>query len=135
MKPTIKKEIAEEMFQGILDDLGLDMDFLLGEKDDKSTINRLVLSIMHGRLKYEKELFTQTLIKPVKKGDKQITELTIYEAKGVQLRGMSDVKKDNDDVGKAMAVLGEVTGLGLPVINKLKSRDLMVAVGVISLFL
>jgi hypothetical protein len=135
MTPKIKKEIAEEMLQGILDDLGIDMDDLSGDEDEKTSIKKIVSSIMYGRLKYENEIFTQTLLKPIKKGDKQITEITICEPEGVQLRGMAQVKKNNDDVGKAMAILGEVTKLGLPVIQKLKSRDLMVAVGVISLFL
>ncbi|GAG90307.1 unnamed protein product [marine sediment metagenome] len=93
-----------------------------------------ISALMHGRLEYKDEVFKQTLLKPIT-GKKEITVLEIKEPTGVQLRGMSEVKKKNDDVGKAMSILGEVTGLGLPVINKLGSRDLMLSVGVISLFL
>ena len=89
---------------------------------------------MHGRLEYKDEVFKQTLLKPIT-GKNEIAFLEIKEPTGVQLRGMSEVKKKNDDVGKAMSILGEVTGLGLPMINKLGSRDLMLSVGVISLFL
>ena len=89
---------------------------------------------MHGRLEYKDEVFKQTLLKPIT-GKKEILVLEIKEPTGVQLRGMSVVKKENDNVGKAMSILGEVTGLGLPMINKLRSRDLMLSVGIISLFL
>jgi hypothetical protein len=48
---------------------------------------------------------------------------------------MASVKKKGDDYGKAMAVLGSVTGHGMPVVCKMKSRDSLIAVAVMSLFL
>ena len=135
MQPTvIGREVAEEMLQSIYDDLGIDGDLIEEDDEGKSSTKKIISALMHGRLEYENEVFKQTLLKPIT-GKKEITFLEIKEPTGVQLRGMSEVKKKNDDVGKAMSILGEVTGLGLPMINKLGSRDLMLAVGVISLFL
>ncbi len=90
---------------------------------------------MMGRLVYETGVFKLQLLKPITAGSKEISFLEIPEPSGSDLREMASVQKKNDDVGKAMAVLGSVTGHGLPLINKLGSRDMMVAVGVISLFL
>lgn len=134
MKAIIGREVAEEMLQNIYDDLGIDGDLIEEEDEDKSSTKKIISALMHGRLEYKDEVFKQTLLKPIT-GKKEILFLEIKEPTGVQLRGMSQVKKKNDDVGKAMSILGEVTGLGLPIINKLGSRDLMLSVGVISLFL
>lgn len=133
MKPIIGRDVAEEMLQVIYDDLGIDSD-VEDEDEDKATTKKIITALMHGRLEYKDEIFKQKLLKPIT-GKKEILFLEIKEPTGVQLRGMSEVKKKNDNVGKAMSVLGEVTGLGLPIINKLGSRDLMLSVGVISLFL
>ena len=133
MRPIIGRDVAEEMLQVIYDDLGIDSD-VEDEDEDKATTKKIITALMHGRLEYKDEIFKQKLLKPIT-GKKEILFLEIKEPTGVQLRGMSEVKKKNDDVGKAMSVLGEVTGLGLPIINKLGSRDLMLSVGVISLFL
>lgn len=129
------KDVAEEFFDTICDELGLSSDNYKDEEDGLKTRTRLVNSIMAGRLDFADGKFTLKLLSPVKKGEKVIEMLNITEPDGVQLRSMSEVKKSNDDVGKGMAVLGAVTGEGLPVINKLKSRDLMVAIEVIGLFL
>lgn len=138
MKTIMHKDVAQEMFKEICSDLGIDNESLNEDDEEKASVKKIVSAIQYGLLKYEDEIFTLKLIKPVEVGVKEkklIEVLKIQEPTGVQLRGMSEVKKKNDDVGKAMSVLGEVTGLGLPVINKLKSRDMMVAIGVISLFL
>ena len=134
MKPIIGREVAEEMLQNIYDELGIDSDIFEEDEDGKDSTKKIISALMHGRLEYKDEVFKQKLLKPIA-GKKEITFLEIKEPTGVQLRGMSEVKKKNDDVGKAMSILGEVTGLGLPIINKLGSRDLMLSVGVISLFL
>ncbi len=133
-KAIIGKDVAEEMLKNIYDDLGIDGDLLEDDDESKASTKKIISALMHGRLEYKDEIFKQKLLKPIT-GKKEILYIDIKEPTGVQLRGMSEVKKKNDDVGKAMAILGEVTGLGLPVINKLGSRDLMLAVGVISLFL
>ena len=134
MKPLIGREVAEEMLQVIYDDLGIDGEMIEDEDEGKASTKKIISALMQGRLEYKDEIFKQTLLKPIT-GKKEILFLEIKEPTGVQLRGMSEVKKKNDDVGKAMSILGEVTGLGLPIINKLGSRDLMLSVGVISLFL
>jgi len=134
MKPIIGREVAEEMLQNIYDSLGLDGELIEDEDEGKASTKKIISALMQGRLEYKDEVFKQKLLKPIT-GKKEILFLEIKEPTGVQLRGMSAVKKENDNVGKAMSILGEVTGLGLPMINKLKSRDLMVSVGVVSLFL
>ena len=133
-KTIIGRDVAEAMLQEIYDDLGLDGELIEEEDEGKASTKKIISALMHGQLEYKDEVFKQTLLKPIA-GNKEILFLEIKEPTGVQLRGMSEVKKKNDDVGKAMSILGEVTGLGLPVINKLGSRDLMLGVGVISLFL
>lgn len=133
-KAIIGREVAEEMLQGIYDDLGIDGELIEEEDEGGASTKKIISALMYGRLEYKDEVFKQTLLKPIT-GKKEITFLEIKEPTGVQLRGMSEVRKKNDDVGKAMSILGEVTGLGLPMINKLGSRDLMLSVGVISLFL
>ena len=125
----ISKEVAAEMLEKIQSDLGIDT----GD-DDKDSNKKLVTSIMSGRLTFVDGVFKQTLMSPVVMGEKKITEIEIDEPDGTQLRAASSVK-GNDDIGKSMAILGAVTGLGLPVINKFKTRDLMVAIGAMSLFL
>ena len=134
MKPIIGREVAEEMLQNIYDELGIDGELIEEEDEGKTSTKKIISALMHGRLEYKDEVFRQTLLKPIT-GKKEILILEIKEPTGVQLRGMSAVKKENDNVGKAMSILGEVTGLGLPMINKLRSRDLMLSVGIISLFL
>ncbi len=137
-KTIIGRDVAEEMLNEICESLAIDVDIVFDDDDDdnagKASKKKIISGLMHGLLEYDNEVFKQTLIKPLL-GKKEVTYLEIREPTGVQLRGMSQVKKKNDDVGKAMAILAEVTGLGLPVINKLGSRDLMLSVGVISLFL
>lgn len=134
MKTVIGREVAEEMLQLIYDELGIDGDLIEEEDEGKASTKKILSALMHGRLEYKDEIFKQKLLKPIA-GKKEILFLEIKEPTGVQLRGMSEVRKENDNVGKAMSILGEVTGLGLPMINKLGSRDLMLSVGVISLFL
>lgn len=134
MKKVIGKDVAEKMLENIYDDLCIDSD-MLDDDENKSSEKKIISALMQGRLDFKDEVFKQTLIKPISAGKKEISFIEIKEPTGAQLRGMSQVKKKNDDVGKAMAILGEVTGLGLPVINKLGSRDMMLSVGVISLFL
>ena len=137
-RTILGRDVAEEMLNEICESLGVDTEIVFDDDDDdgagKSSKKKIISALMHGRLEYENEVFKQKLIKPII-GKNEIAYLEIKEPTGVQLRGMSQVKKKNDDVGKAMAILAEVTGLGLPVINKLGSRDLMLSVGVISLFL
>lgn len=134
MEPIICREVAEAMLQRIYDELGIDGDLIEEDDEGKTSTKKIISALMHGRLEYKDEVFKQTLLKPIT-GKKEILVLEIKEPTGVQLRGMSAVKKENDNVGKAMSILGEVTGLGLPMINKLRSRDLMLSVGIISLFL
>ena len=137
-KTVIGRDVAEEMLNEICKSLDLDLEIVFDDDDDdnagRASKKKIISALMHGRLEYDKEVFKQTLIKPLT-GKKEVTYLEIKEPTGVQLRGMSQIKKKNDDVGKAMAILAEVTGLGMPMINKLGSRDLMLSVGVISLFL
>ena len=135
MKTIIGRDVAEEMLQGIYDDLGIDGDLIEEEDEGTASTKKIISALMHGRLEYKDEVFKQKLLKPITFEKKEILFLEIKEPTGVQLRGTSQVKNKNDDVGKAMAILGEVTGRGLPVINKLGSRDLMLSVGVVSLFL
>ena len=132
-KIIVGRDVAEAMLQEIYDDLGIDGDLIEDDDESKSFTKKIISALMYGRLEYKDEVFKQKLLKPIT--GKEILFIEIKEPTGVQLRGMSEVKKKNDDVGKAMSILGEVTGLGLPTINKLGSRDLMLAVGVISLFL
>ena len=134
MKIVIGRDVAEEMLKNIYDGLCIDPD-MLDDNDGKSSEKKIISALMQGRLEFKDECFIQTLIKPLSIGKKEISSITIKEPTGAQLRGMSEVKKKNDDVGKAMSILGEVTGLGLPVINKLGSRDMMLSIGVVSLFL
>jgi len=129
------REVAEQNLSDICAELGLELAELQNDDDMKGTINKLITAVQTGRLEYENGVFTQTLLSPVAHGDKQVTHLQIPEPTGAQLREMSKVKDSNDDVGKSMAVLGAVTGYGLPVINTMKSRDMMVSAGIISLFL
>ena len=132
---VLGEDVAREMLKGIYEDLCIDVSLIDDDDESKSTEKKMISALMYGRLEYKDEIFKQTLIKPITTGKKEIAFIEIKEPTGAQLRGMAIVKKKNDDVGKAMAILGEVTGLGLPVINKLKSRDMMVSVGVVSLFL
>ncbi len=138
MEKTFGTEVAEQMLDEICESMDIDIDIVFDSDDDdggKPTRKKLVSAISYGRLEFEDEKFKLILVKPFTAGSKEITHLNICEPTGVQLRGMAKIKKKRDDVGKAMAILGEVTGLGLPIINELHSRDLMVAVSVISLFL
>lgn len=124
-------DVAAELFGMICEELKITAD-----KDETGDGNKRIISALSsGRLEYTDGVFTLKLLSPVQAGNKEIGMLTITEPDGAQLRSMSEVKKSNDDVGKGMSVLGSVTGVGLPVINKLKSRDLMVAIEVIGLFL
>ena len=134
MKPIMGREVAEEMLQLIYDELGIDGDLIEEDDEGKASTKKIISALMHGRLEYKDEVFKQKLLKPIT-GKKEILFLEIKEPTGVQLRGMSVVKKENDNVGKAMSILGEVRGRRFSVINRLGSRDLMLSVGVISLFL
>ena len=145
MKEVMGKDVAEKLFAQICGELkidvaifGLDEDAAMDgdfDEDEQDSAKKIITALRFGYLKYDNMIFTLKLKAPLKKESSTIDNLVIKEPSGVQMRGMTKVKKKRDDVGKAMAVLGEVTGLGLPIINKLGSRDLMVAVGVISLFL
>lgn len=132
MKHILGRDVAEQQFSEICEELGIDESIF---DDDKSSKDKIITSIMSGRLEYEDGKFKQVLISPIKNGEKLISFIEITEPTGNQLREMASVKKKNDDVGKGMAVLGAVTGHGLLIINKMRSRDLMVSVGVIGLFL
>lgn len=135
-KTIIGRDVAEEMLQGIYDDLKIDAELFDEEDEGQSSKKKIISALMQGRLEYKDEVFKQTLLKPLMGKEGSLEDvLTIKEPTGVQLRGMSQIKNKRDDVGKAMAILAEVTGLGMPMINKLGSRDLMLSVGVISLFL
>lgn len=129
------KDVATEIFNGMTEELGIPFENFTDTDEAEKTKSRLVNAFMTGRLEYTEGVFTQHLLKPIQTGEKSIEEIVINEPSGQQLRAMSEVKKDSDTVGKGMAVLGEVTGLGLPVINKFGSRDLMLSVEVIGLFL
>ena len=131
----IGKDVAEEILKDIYNQLGISMDFIGDDEDEKSTYNKLLNAIMWGRLEFNDGAFRQTLLSPITAGAKVIKVLDIREPSGDELREMRSIKKKTDDVGKALAVLGAVTGLGLPVVNTMKARDMMVAVGVMSLFL
>jgi len=131
MTEKVSKDVAEEMLKNILDELSINEAFT---GDDEQSKKKLINAIMAGRLEFVDGVFKQTLMSPVVMGEKKITEIEIYEPDGTQLREASTVK-GSDDIGKSMAILGAVTGLGLPVMNKLKTRDLMLGVGVMSLFL
>lgn len=136
-KNVMGLDVAAEVFNEMCKALAIPVDKFNDSEKDEATKERLVNAIASGRLEFSPDTgdFLLKLLSPVEAGSKEVGSLTICEPDGVQLRAMSEVKKSNDDVGKGMSVLGSVTGLGLPVINKLKSRDLMVAIEVIGLFL
>lgn len=134
-KVIIGKDVATEFFKNMIAELGIPEENFTDTDEAEKTKSRLINAFMTGRLEFENGVFTQQLITPIKVGEKMIEQITVNEPSGQQLRAMSEVKKDSDTVGKGMAVLGEVTGLGLPVINKFGSRDLMLSVEVIGLFL
>lgn len=135
----INEKEATRIFDGILGNLELPAeDYSEENKQGAETRTRLVGAIMTGRLEYDENtgVFTQKLISPFKFGDeKTISELKIEEPTGVQMRATAKVQKKNDDIGKGMAILGEVTGLGIAAMNEMKARDMMVSVEVIGLFL
>lgn len=132
--PVIGKDVAEKQFDDILEDLGIQLD-TFADDDGKKTRAKIVSGIMSGILEYEKMSFKQRLLSPIELKDKKIEFINISEPTGSQLREMASVKDKNDDTGKGMAVLGAVSGLGLPIINKMGSRDLLLSVSVIGLFL
>lgn len=129
------RDVAEEIFKGLCEDIFLDYEKFTATEKDEATKDRIVGALCSGQLVYADSVFTLRLNVPLQVGDKRIAHMKIREPNGVELRAMASVKKSNDDVGKGMAVLGAVTELGLPVINKMASRDLMVGVEVIGLFL
>jgi len=136
MKKVMGREVAETNLNEVLETIGIDPLFF-GEGDDKSTKEKLIEGIASGRVQFNNENFSFTirLLRPIMVGDKEHQTIRIDEPEGVHLREMASIKNKNDEVGKCIAVLGSVTGLGLPVINKMKSRDLMLSVAVIGLFL
>lgn len=129
------REVGEKMFENMCEELGLDTDEYKNTDEGESSKNKLVHAFCTGALEYDEFVFTQNLKTPIQVGGKLVTTITIVEPDSTQLRSMAIIKKKNDDVGKALAVLGEVTGLGLQVVGLLKSRDSMISVAVISLFL
>ena len=129
------RDVGEKIFEYMCHELGIDEHGFKETDEGEDTKNKLVHSFCTGCLEFGDLVFTLHLKSPIKVGTKEISVLKIGEPDGAQLRSMSIIKKKNDDFGKAMAVLGAVTGLGIPVMNKLKSRDSMVAVATISLFL
>lgn len=133
----MSREVGEKVFESMCHDLGLDeIPFKKRKGKDVDTKNKLVHAFCTGFLEYENALFTVCLRSPIKIGPtKELSVLKIPEPTGAQLRSITEVENEDDNVGKALAVLGDVTKLGLPVMNKLKSRDSMVAVSVVSLFL
>ena len=131
----MSRAVGEKVFEDMCHDLGID-EYNFKETDDgEDSKNKLVHAFCTGYLEYENTIFTLRLRTPIMVGPKELSVLTIPEPDSLQLRATSQVKKKNDNVGQALAVLGDVTKKGLPVMNKLKSRDSMVAVAVISLFL
>jgi len=134
METKLGFEVAEKQFFDILSELEIEKDSFDG-KDEESTKKKIISAIMSGRLEYNDQAFKLQLLKPLKKGDKTTSFINIVEPTGTQLREMATVRNKNDDVGKGMAVLGSITGLGLPVINKMGSRDLLLSVSVLGLFL
>lgn len=136
--PTSNKigpDVAEEIFKTICEEIGHDISKYSESEKNEATKERIIGALCSGQLDYKEGIFKLILIRPFKAGENTIKVMNIEEPDGIQLRAMAEVKKGTDDVGKAMAVLGAVTGLGLKMINKMKSRDLMVAVEVIGLFL
>jgi len=129
------RDVGEKVFENMCHALGIDEHEFKETDEGEGAKNKLIHAFCTGCLEYEDEVFTLHLKSPIKTGTKEISVLKIGEPDGAQLRSMSIIKKKNDDFGKAMAVLGAVTKLGIPVMNKLKSRDSMIAVAVISLFL
>ena len=127
----MSRAVGEKIFENMCHELEID-EYIYKETDDgEDNRNKLIHAFCSGHLEVDGMIFTLKLKSPIK----EIKVLTIEEPTAVQMRSMSVIKKKNDDFGKAMAVLGAVTGLGLPVMNELKGRDSMVAVAVISLFL
>lgn len=130
----ICKETAEEQFKSICEELCIDHDQFDSDDGDSGSKKKIISAIMQGRIEYEDMAFKLNLLAPIA-GASEIRVITIREPDGNELRSMASVKKTGDDFGKAMAVLGAVTGHGLPVVCKMGSRDAMVAVAVLSLFL
>ena len=129
------RDVGEKVFEEMCHELGIDEYYFKETDDGEEGKNKLIHAFCSGHLEYENRAFTLNLKVPIQTGKTAIPVLKIDEPDVTQLRSMSIIKKKNDDFGKAMAVLGAVTGLGIPVMNKMKSRDSMVAVGAISLFL
>lgn len=129
------RDVGEKVFEDMCHELGIDEHEFKETDEGEDAKNKLVHAFCTGCLEFENSVFTLNLKTPIQAGKKEISVLTIPEPDGAQLRSMSMIKKKNDDFGKALAVLADVTRLGMPVMNRMKSRDSMIAVAVISLFL
>ncbi len=132
MKTIIGRDVAEEMLQQIYDDLCIIVELM--EDEDNSNARKVLSALMQGRLEYKNKTFKLKLLEPFTVGKKEILTLEIDEPSGDHFREMGQVKNKNDTIGMGMAILGATTGLGLPVISKLKGRDLLTATAIIGLF-
>ena len=131
----MSREVGWKIFEDMCHKLGIDEYQFIETDEGEKTKNQLTHAFCTGHLEYTDAIFILHLKTPLSVGSKELSILKIPEPIAGQMRSMSQIKKKNDDFGKALAVLGDVTKLGLPLMNKMGMLDGNVAVSLISLFL
>jgi hypothetical protein len=125
MKPVIAEDAARAEIDGWAEYFEVD--------DTSDIIDSVLPAVMRGRITLDDDgRFRQKLRSPVElQNGETLTELVISEPTTEQMRNASKVK---DEFGQTIKLLSIVTGHAEGVINRLGTKDLTVAGGLLGFF-
>lgn len=126
MSDKIAPEAAKAEIEGIEKHFGAKL-----KEEDRALLERMVAE---GRISFDsgKETFAYRLRVPVECKSITVTDITLKEPTGGQLRDMG--KAGRTDLDASLALLTYITGQTLVVVEALKQRDLLVLTALLGFF-
>jgi hypothetical protein len=128
-KPKSEKiapEAADIEIDGICEALGAKL-----KGDEREVVRR---ALVEGRLVFDtgKSFFTYKLKAPIEREKSTITEVTLREPTGGQLRDATKGKRD--EMEASLLLIGYITGQPIAIVEELKQRDIGVLAACLGFF-